>query len=267
MCCVFSKFCNTFCLMKIFDVEINIYWFIYTNSIKSKEEYPTLLFVFFLLFSFAKNVCFGILFGFCKIKRENGSVHKLTLHLRLQTTRFRDESMTAFYHRSYTYRFITNCFQFAFHFKWIWATIFCFFVYLFLSNEWMTNAYIDALLIISVYIPDSRMSPLIVRRRNLDRYGRADDSINVVVAVLLFALSELVEHFHCLFLSPLMVAMGSTWWMPSINKIQISLWTSSLFGFKNKYLTCARHLFHFQSSLEWARPNLKISIKTFNSHE
>lgn len=73
----------------------------------------------------------------------------------------------------------------------------------------MTNAYIDAILIISVYIPDSRMSPLIVRRRNLDRYGRADDSINVVVAVL-FALSELVEHFHCLFLSPLMVAMGST---------------------------------------------------------
>lgn len=55
------------------------------------------------------------------------------------------------------------------------------------------------------------MSPLIVRRRNLDRYGRAvDDSINEVVAVLLFALSELVEHFHCLFLSPLMVAMGST---------------------------------------------------------
>lgn len=52
------------------------------------------------------------------------------------------------------------------------------------------------------------MSPLIVRRRNLDRYGRADDSINEVVAVL-FALSELVEHFHCLFLSPLMVAMGS----------------------------------------------------------
>lgn len=53
------------------------------------------------------------------------------------------------------------------------------------------------------------MSPLIVRRRNLDRYGRVDGSINVVVAVLLFVLSELVEHFHCLFLSPLMVAMGS----------------------------------------------------------
>lgn len=75
-------------------------------------------------------------------------------------------------------------------------------------NVWCTWR---AQLTISVYIPDSRMSPLIVRRRNLDRYGRAvDDSINEVVAVLLFALSELVEHFHCLFLSPLMVAMGST---------------------------------------------------------
>lgn len=67
-------------------------------------------------------------------------------------------------------------------------------------------------LTISVYIPDSRMSPLIVRRRNLDRYGRAAaaDSINEVVAVLLLvALSELVDNFHCLFLSPLMVAMGN----------------------------------------------------------
>lgn len=53
------------------------------------------------------------------------------------------------------------------------------------------------------------MSPLIVLRRNRDRYGRAadDDSINVVVAM--FVSSEFVEHFHCLFLSPLMVARGS----------------------------------------------------------
>lgn len=87
------------------------------------------------------------------------------------------------------------------------------------------------------------MSPLIVRRLNLDRYGRAvadaaaaaaiadvdDGSINEVVAVLLLvALSEFVDNFHCLFLSPLMVAMGNI---------------------------CARHLFHFQSSLEWARLN------------
>lgn len=67
------------------------------------------------------------------------------------------------------------------------------------------------------------MSPLIVRRRNRVRYGRAadDDSINVVVAM--FVSSEFVEHFHCLFLSPLMVARGSI-----CNEL---LTISSCFGF------------------------------------
>lgn len=84
--------------------------------------------------------------------------------------------------------------------------LFLFFLLIF--NNRTTILCVIASLTISVYIPESRMSPLIVRRRNLDRYGRVDGSINDVVAVL-FALSELVEHCHCLFLSPLMAAMGS----------------------------------------------------------